>query len=270
MIFGYGRVSTGNQGSSLDAQDERVKEFCEQLGAPFAGMFLDEATSGYTTDLKDRPAGRQIWERLSAGDMIVASSQDRMFRNVRFAAPTWEALAVLGVRVFFLDSGEADLTSRRSRRDMNLRALFDEDASIAASEKAQRAWDEAERAGKPMGPGRAYGWEVVNREYQLTKRAQQERDLGAKCVELRDSGLSWSRIYWTFRFAGWRKPIHKVGTSGWYCERSLRRLYWATKDGFPKRAKSQSRAGGFAGSLVGQGSRSPRPTSSESCSAGND
>lgn len=265
MIYGYGRVSTGNQGTSLDAQDERVKEWCEQLGAPFAGMFLDEATSGYTTDLKDRPAGRQIWERLRAGDLVVCSSQDRMFRNVRFAAPTWEALAALGVRVFFLDSGEADLTSRRSRRDMNLRALFDEDASIAASEKAQRAWDEAEKAQRPMGNGRAIGWEVVDRQYKLTAKAEKERELGRRVVELRDAGTPWRKIYWTFRFAGWKKPIRKPGTVGWYDEHALIRLHRAAQAGYPKLAKSRRLNGGSSRKQLAATSRSLPPESEESC-----
>lgn len=246
MIYGYGRVSTANQGTSLDAQDERVREFCEKFGEQFAGMYLDDAASGYTTDLKDRPKGRIIWERLQPGDMIVASSQDRMFRNVRFAAPTWEQLAVLGVRVFFLDSGEADLTSRRSRRDMNLRTLFDEDASIAASEKAKRGWDEAERQGRPIGRARAYGWEVVDGQYQLTPLAKKERKLGENVVGLREGGNSWNQCYWAFRLAGWKKPIHKPGSLGYYAVSDLIRLYHATKDGFPKRARAAQRVGGFA------------------------
>lgn len=267
MIYGYGRVSTGNQGTSLDAQDERVKEFCEQLGAPFAGMFLDEAASGYTTDLKDRPAGRQIWERLTTGDLIVCSSQDRMFRNVRFAAPTWEALAALGVRVFFLDSGEADLTSRRSRRDMNLRALFDEDASIAAGEKADRAWDEAEKAGRPFGNGRARGWGIVNREYELTAKAKKEREHANEVVKLRRDGVSWDRAVWKFRLAGWKKPFFKKGTQGYYTKRDLIILYWAAVDGFPKRARARQRAGGFAGTQSATECRTPLTERAASCSA---
>lgn len=268
MIFGYGRVSTGNQNTSLDAQDERVREFCEQFGERFAGMYLDDAESGYTTDLKDRPKGRLIWERLQPGDMIVASSQDRMFRNVRFAAPTWEQLACLGVRVYFLDSGEADLTSRRSRQHMNLRALFDEDASIAASEKAKRGWDEAEKHGRPCGPSRAYGWAIQDGQYVLTKEAQQERKLAAKVVELRNAGKTWRQIYWHFRLAGWKKPICRPGSMGWYCTKSLIRLRRAHLDGFPKLARVEKRAACCASKQSADSPTHSRPENEESCPRG--
>jgi DNA invertase Pin-like site-specific DNA recombinase len=86
-VTGYARVSTAEQaadGLSLDAQEARIKAWCEATGAELVEVVRDEGVSGSKL-LAERPCGRRIAHLLDArrptADAVVVVRMDRLGRD---------------------------------------------------------------------------------------------------------------------------------------------------------------------------------------------
>lgn len=94
MIFGYVRVSSDGQtnGTSPAEQETKCRAIATLRGAgPYDfALYRDDDVSG-KIPLGERPQGREMLATAQAGDTIVASKLDRMFRN------TLDALQMLQV-----------------------------------------------------------------------------------------------------------------------------------------------------------------------------
>ena len=67
-VIGYCRVSTAEQASeglSLDAQEARIRAWCEATGAKLVEVVREEGVSGSKL-LGERPGGRQIAQLLDS------------------------------------------------------------------------------------------------------------------------------------------------------------------------------------------------------------
>ncbi|QLH73998.1 MAG: recombinase family protein [Methanomassiliicoccales archaeon] len=77
----YARVSTDDQakeGYSLDAQQERLKAYCEAQGWDISGIYVDDGHSGRNTK---RPAYQRMMEEKDSWDIILVMKMDRIHRN---------------------------------------------------------------------------------------------------------------------------------------------------------------------------------------------
>src|SRR5947208_848930 len=87
VVIGYTRCSLQEQatdGVSLEAQQDRIKRWCEATGAVLIGCVADSGVSG-TLPLSKRPGGSQIVklldERRPDVDAVVVARLDRLGRD---------------------------------------------------------------------------------------------------------------------------------------------------------------------------------------------
>ncbi len=83
--IGYARVSTDEQareGVSLDAQQSRIRAYCEAKELELVDMLTDDGISGKTLD---RPALRELLQRCERGEVghVVVVKLDRLTRRTR-------------------------------------------------------------------------------------------------------------------------------------------------------------------------------------------
>src|SRR4051812_4264613 len=90
MILGYCRVSTAEQAqddrTSLPEQENVIYGYAMTQGVDRFGVqiYRDEGVSA-RIHLEDRPKGGKLLKDAVAGDIIVASKMDRIFRSARDA-----------------------------------------------------------------------------------------------------------------------------------------------------------------------------------------
>jgi site-specific DNA recombinase len=102
--FGYLRVSTMKQDSSLEAQQPAIEQYCAARGLELRGFFIDEGVSGKVA-FRERREGRECFAALAAGEAkhLVVTRLDRLGRSVIDLYGTVMALRPMGVDVHFLD-----------------------------------------------------------------------------------------------------------------------------------------------------------------------
>lgn len=89
----YARVSTQDQ--TLDHQLTQA----QGSGFTIDEVVADDAVSGVTTRLKDRPQGRRLWDMLRKGDTLVVRWVDRLGRNYEDVSDTIREFMRRGVIV---------------------------------------------------------------------------------------------------------------------------------------------------------------------------
>lgn len=108
MIFGYVRCSTLEQAadgkSTLSQQEQRVRGVALARGESNPVMIVDAGVSG-AIPLGTRPAGGRMYAELKAGDIIIGSKLDRMFRSAQDALTTVQELHERGIGVILCDIG---------------------------------------------------------------------------------------------------------------------------------------------------------------------
>ena len=106
-VFGYCRVSTISQaerGESLKTQESRISAYAQMCGLQTPRFFTDAGVSG-RTPLSKRPDGLLLLNELQAGDTVIATKLDRMFRSASDALRTLEDLKKQGVHLHLIDLG---------------------------------------------------------------------------------------------------------------------------------------------------------------------
>ena len=86
MLLGYIRVSTAEQAtddrSSLENQEKIIRGFAMAKGFnQFDTSIYSDPGVSASIPLRNRPAGKELLETAKAGDTIIASTMDRMFRS---------------------------------------------------------------------------------------------------------------------------------------------------------------------------------------------
>lgn len=103
MVFGYGRVSTINQGkngNSLQEQENRLREAGAQE------IVLDV----FTGTKIDRPEFAKLLSRLQSGDKLIVTKLDRFARTAVEGGAIVKELHERGVTIQILNMGIADNT----------------------------------------------------------------------------------------------------------------------------------------------------------------
>ncbi|GHD41061.1 serine recombinase PinR [Thalassobaculum fulvum] len=189
-VYGYVRVSTmeqANQGQSLETQRAKVALQARMMDASIDRVFSDRGVSG-SRPLEERPAGKALLEAVRAGDSVIATKLDRMFRSAGDALSTLQAFKANGVKLYLLDLGGDDCTSNGISglvfTIMSAVAQFERErtaeriADVKASQKAKGRFLGGQRAPFGYRVG-ADGGLIENLDEQETAyRMQQLRSQG--------------------------------------------------------------------------------------------
>lgn len=230
MLYGYARVSTDKQENSADAQAIRLRAYAEQSGLEFGGVFVDEDQSAFTIPLNKRKQGKVLWDKLQAGDVVVFTTFDRVFRSVLDSTLTLAKCKELGIQMKFLDNS-MDVMTAQGELVYNNMSAFAQYASQIAGQRQREIQSYLRAAGRPYGTFRPYGW--VSKDKAFVP-CQAERDIGDMVVAMRREGKSFPAICLHLCKKELRKPANKHGVRGYYGLSDTKALHRAALAGYPK------------------------------------
>jgi putative DNA-invertase from lambdoid prophage Rac len=145
--FAYVRVSTAGQ-----TTENQVREIEAAGFAIEKRRVVSETVSG-SSAIEQRPGFMKLMDRLERDDVLIVTKLDRLGRNAMDVTATVDRLAKLGVRVYCLALGGADLTSAAGRMTMqviNAVAQFERDLLIERTNSGlARAKASGEKLGRP-------------------------------------------------------------------------------------------------------------------------
>jgi putative DNA-invertase from lambdoid prophage Rac len=145
--FAYVRVSTAGQ-----TTENQVREI-EAAGFTVDKRRIVSETVSGSSAIEQRPGFMKLMDRLEPDDVLIVTKMDRLGRNAMDVTATVDRLAKLGVRVYCLALGGADLTSAAGRMTMqviNAVAQFERDLLIERTNSGlARAKASGERLGRP-------------------------------------------------------------------------------------------------------------------------
>jgi putative DNA-invertase from lambdoid prophage Rac len=145
--FAYVRVSTAGQTTENQLREIEAAGFAVEKH-----RVVSETVSG-SSAIEQRPGFLKLMARLEADDVLIVTKLDRLGRNAMDVTATVAKLADMGVRVYCLALGGADLTSAAGRMTMqviNAVAQFERDLLIERTNSGlARAKASGERLGRP-------------------------------------------------------------------------------------------------------------------------
>jgi putative DNA-invertase from lambdoid prophage Rac len=143
--FAYVRVSTTGQTTENQIQEIEAAGFQVE-----PRRIITETVSG-STAMARRHGFSRLMDRLETGDILIVTKLDRLGRDAIDVSTTVKTLAEMGVRVYCLALGGADLTSSAGTMTMNVLnavAQFERDLLI---ERTQSGLKRARSEGKALG-----------------------------------------------------------------------------------------------------------------------
>lgn len=151
-IIGYCRVSTEEQAESglgLDAQERRIRAYCELKGVELVDVIRDEGVSG--TTLK-RPGLRRALRQVAKGQAtgLVAAKLDRVSRSSVDMALIFEWFRTAGASITLLDV-DVDTSSPVGQAIASFMALFAQLERDMTAQRTKDALDVKRRRGERVG-----------------------------------------------------------------------------------------------------------------------
>ncbi|WP_413990778.1 recombinase family protein [Labrys okinawensis] len=143
--FAYVRVSTTGQTTENQIQEIEAAGFQVE-----PRRIVTETISG-STAIAQRRGFSRLMEKLESGDILIVTKLDRLGRDAIDVSTTVKALGEMGVKVYCLALGGADLTSSSGIMTMqvlNAVAQFERDLLI---ERTQSGLKRAKSEGKILG-----------------------------------------------------------------------------------------------------------------------
>ena len=188
--YGYIRVSTDQQASegvSMEAQEAKIKAWCEVNGYTLATIFRDAGISGKRAD--NREGLQDAIKAVSRGDALVVYSLSRLARSTKDTIEIAE----------HLDKREADLVSISEKIDtttaagkmvFRMLAVLNEFERDQVAERTRAALQYKKAQGEKTGGDVPFGFDVDATEHLIENQAEQKaicliRDLKAKGYSLR-------------------------------------------------------------------------------------
>ena len=145
--FAYVRVSTTGQTTENQIQEIEAAGFQVE-----PRRIITETVSG-STAIAQRRGFSRLMDRLEAGDILIVTRLDRLGRDAIDVSTTVRTLSEMGVRVYCLALGGADLTSSAGTMTMNVLnavAQFERDLLIERTQSGlMRARAEGTLLGRP-------------------------------------------------------------------------------------------------------------------------
>ena len=228
MIYGYCRVSTDDQAISLDNQRQELEAYATKHGITIDRIFWDEDVSG-KIPLRDRPFGKQMWDALQQGDLVLVTKLDRGWRNTADAAGTLATWRQYGVRLSILDF-PIDTSTDEGEMMCCQFASWAQYERKRIGRRGSDAFGYLKRTGKPYAGTRPFGWLRGKGEWVPCPK---ERAVGDRVVAMRDDGMSWNRITLALCRENVKKPVTKKTSSAWYHPADVRALCRAARAGYP-------------------------------------
>jgi DNA invertase Pin-like site-specific DNA recombinase len=185
-------VSTGKQDLSLDAQEERIRLYCQTYGLELVEVIRERAVTG-KLKLNKRPEGKRIAELTAAGVChIVALKLDRLFRNAVDALNHVEQWEQAGISLHLVDMGGQSVNTGSSMGKMLITMLagFAEFERNMIAERTTAALSYKKAHGEAYNHA-PYGYDV--QDGMLIENASEARTI-ARMTTLRADGVSYSRI----------------------------------------------------------------------------
>ena len=143
--FAYVRVSTTGQTTENQIQEIKAAGFHVE-----PRRIVTETVSG-STAIAQRGGFSRLLDKMEAGDILIVTKLDRLGRDAIDVSSTVKSLSEMGVKVYCLALGGADLTSSSGTMTMqvlNAVAQFERDLLI---ERTQSGLKRAKSEGKSLG-----------------------------------------------------------------------------------------------------------------------
>jgi len=139
MNHAYHRVSTDQQGLSVEAQDERTGAYCERKKMDAPIIYIDEDVSG-SKPFSSRPGGSLLLSSIGPGDTIIAVCLDRTFRDIVDGLTMIRTWAKKGITLHIVDSGTvADVSDSNGFTAIGIQLLIAEAERMKAGERTKAA-----------------------------------------------------------------------------------------------------------------------------------
>ena len=204
MLLGYARVSTTEQASedrsSLENQEKIIRGYAMAKG------FTQFETSVYTDPgvsasipLRKRPSGSRLLDDAKAGDVIIASKLDRMFRSASDALNMIEIFKEKNIKLVLFDLGSEPVAeSAMAQCFFTISAAFAQLERTIIKERMLGGKKAKVARGGHVGGDAKYGYRVIlepdEAEQQVIARVRsylQERaeiSIGETCRRLTEEG----------------------------------------------------------------------------------
>lgn len=140
MLLGYIRVSTTDQAkdgrSSLQTQTDIIEGLARARGVDkFDVQIYEDAGVSGAVKLKFRPSGERLLVDMKAGDVVVASKLDRMFRSAADALDMFEEFKARGVDLILYDISHEPISSGVGKLIMTILAAVGDMERIRIRER---------------------------------------------------------------------------------------------------------------------------------------
>lgn len=216
----YIRVSTDDQaehGHSMEAQEARLREFCEHHGHEIVGVYADGGVSG-TVPFAERPeGGRLLAERVRLGTQLVLGLKtDRIGRSLFEILRVHRDMERLGIILRALDA-PADTTTPEGRMMLQITGAFAEHERNRIIDRTKTALARMKMRGLRTG-GIPYGHRLAADGAHL-EPDEEEQKVVAMVKELHNGGLSYRELAAYLNGAGIEprgEAWHKTTVAGIY------------------------------------------------------
>jgi DNA invertase Pin-like site-specific DNA recombinase len=227
----YTRVSTIDQNLSPDWQANVCKVYYETAlatkGYGFGGLFHDHGESAYSIDWRDRTAGREMFNLVKPGDIIVVAKMCRAFRSTRDRENCLHFLGQVGIDIAILDCN-MDTTTAAGKFAAGIIALQVQWESDVKSERMKAAHSIRKAKKTPMKACPPPGWKYDKLAEELVPDWE-ERRLLAMVYDHQQRGIrNITQAAKFFRSEGIKRH---AGT--WYDKSWLYRAYACFVANFP-------------------------------------
>ena len=193
--IGYTRVSTTEQateGMSLDAQESRIRAWCEAQGAELAEIIRDEGVSG-TKLLGERAGGQKVAQLLESrrpsADAVVVVRMDRLGRDAAEQISLLKRFRSGKVGLVAI-AQQIDLATPHGRAMAQIGAVFNELERALIAERTTEALSEL-RSQRRAWNHAPFGWDAIDGQLQENEG---EQSTLKRMTDLRESGLGYLKI----------------------------------------------------------------------------
>lgn len=195
-VYGYRRVSADSQedGTSLQEQTRRITGLTMMQDLGEVVMFEDVCSG--SIPLADREGGAAMLAGLKAGDSVIVTKLDRVFRNATDALTQADWFKANGVSLYLIDMGNEPVTNAgASRMFFGMLALMAEFERARIHERTQDGKKAKSAKGGHVGGSRPFGYEVVGKgKAAVLVPREGEHEYIASILERRAAGESLRSI----------------------------------------------------------------------------
>jgi DNA invertase Pin-like site-specific DNA recombinase len=217
MILGYVRVSSTDQAkddrSSLQTQTDVIEGYARTRGIDRYGVqiYTDAGVSG-ATRFSVRSAGAELLKIMQAGDTVIASKLDRMFRSASDAIDMFEVFKARGVDLVLYDISNEPVSSGVGKLIMTILAAVADMERIRIKERTAEGRKAKKARGGPVG-NVPFGYRKVGEGRSAVLESDgHEQAAAAVMRELYSKGISLPAISQTLAMSQHRSRSGKPFT----------------------------------------------------------